>query len=71
MYIYKRIRDIREDNDLTQTDIAKMLGLKQQQYARYENGEVEMPIHFLIKLAEFYKVTTDYLLGREEQQYKS
>lgn len=66
MYKYARIRDTREDRDYTQKDIAKLLGLKYQQYARYENGEVEIPLHYLIKLAEFYNVSLDYLTSKRE-----
>lgn len=66
MYRYRRIRDTREDRDLTQKEIAEVLGMKYQQYARYENGEVEIPLHYLIKLAEFYGVSVDYLVSIRE-----
>ena len=59
----KRIKDLREDNDLTQKDVAKVLQTTQQVYSRYENGQNEMPIRHLITLARFYKVSTDYILG--------
>ena len=65
MYIYKRLRDLREDNGLTQKDVALILNMKYQQYQRYETGEREVPLHVLIKLADFYNVTLDYLTGRE------
>ena len=58
-----RIRDLREDHDLTQTQIAKLLGCTQQTYSRYETGEITIDIFNLIKLAEFYETSCDYLLG--------
>ena len=63
----KRIRDLREDHDKTQTEIAEALGTSQTMYARYERGASELPIRHLIRLAEYYNVTTDYLLGRTER----
>lgn len=63
MYKFQRLRDIREDNDKTQKEIAVILGIHQQQYALYESGEREIPIHHLIKLAIFYNVSIDYLVG--------
>lgn len=67
MYKYKRLRDLREDNDLTQNDIAKHLGMFAQQYARYESGEREIPVHHLIKLSKFYNVSIDYIVSIIEQ----
>lgn len=58
-----RIRDLREDRDLTQTAIAKILGCTQQTYSRYESGEITIDIYNLIKLAKFYYTSCDYLLG--------
>ena len=58
-----RIRDLREDRDLTQTAIAKILGCTQQTYSRYESGEITIDICNLIKLAKFYNTSCDYLLG--------
>lgn len=58
----KRIRDLREDNDKTQAEIAAVLGTSQTMYARYERGANELPIRHLITLAEYYNVTTDYIL---------
>lgn len=58
-----RIRDIREDRDLTQTELSKLLNCTQQTYSRYESGEITIDIYNLIKLADFYKTSTDYLLG--------
>lgn len=71
MYKYQRIRDLREDNDLTQTEIAKKLGTTQRQYSRWETGAQEFPTHLVIKLADIYKVTTDYLLGRTEDPHRT
>ncbi len=63
MHFYQRLRDLREDYDLKQKNIAEMLGLKQPQYARYENGTVEIPLHYMTTLARFYNVSMDYLTG--------
>ncbi len=60
----KRIRDLREDHDLTQEAVAQLLGTSQTMYARYERGANELPIHHLVKLADYYGVTTDYILCR-------
>ena len=62
----KRIRDLREDNDKTQKEIADVLGTSQTMYARYERGANELPIHHLITLCKFYKVSSDYILGIEK-----
>ena len=67
MYCYPRLRDLREDHDLTQDTIGKLLGTTQQQYYKYEKGIQEIPAHHLITLADFYKVTVDYLLGRSDR----
>ena len=63
MYYYQRLRDLREDKDLTQRDIAKFLGTTAQQYSLWERGEREIPFHNAITLAKFYKVSLDYLAG--------
>ncbi len=63
MKYLKRLYDLRTDHDLTQEDIAKILGTTKQTYGRYENGSRRLQIDDLIKLAEFYKVSTDYILG--------
>jgi transcriptional regulator with XRE-family HTH domain len=63
MYYYNRLRDMREDNDKNQSQIAELLGMKQQQYARYESGVTEIPLHHLITLAKYYNVSLDYLTG--------
>lgn len=60
--MYKRIRDLREDKDLNQTDIANMLNMSQTGYSKYETGENDIPTAILIKLAKFYNVSTDYIL---------
>ena len=65
MYHYKRIRDLREDSDKTQKDIAAMLNMQLTVYQRYERGEREIPLWAIIKLADFYKVSLDYIVGRE------
>lgn len=70
MYIYPRLKDLREDNDLNQTDIGKILGTSQKQYSRWEIGESEIPFHNIIKLAKFYDVTIDYLAGITNMPYK-
>lgn len=61
--MYKRIRDLREDKDLNQTEIAKILGMSQTGYSKYETGENDIPTSILIKLAKFYNTSTDYILG--------
>ena len=61
--MYKRIRDLREDADLNQTAVAKILGMSQTGYSKYETGENDIPTAVLIKLAEFYSTSVDYLLG--------
>ena len=61
----KRIRDLREDADLTQAQVAEILGTSQTMYARYERGASEMPIRHLIALSKLYRVSTDYILGLE------
>ncbi len=63
MVYVKRIRDLREDNDKTQQEIAAILGTSQTMYARYERGANELPIRHLIKLCKYYKVSADYILG--------
>lgn len=60
---FKRLKDLREDNDLLQKDIAKLLGISQQYYSQYELGKYTMPVELLIKLAQHYKVSLDYLVG--------
>ena len=62
----KIMRDLREDADKTQTQIAEALGTSQTMYARYERGANELPIHHLLTLCDFYKVSADYILGRKK-----
>ena len=64
---FQRIRDLREDNDKTQQEIADFLHMQRSVYRRYELGEREIPVWALIRLAEYYGVSTDYLLGLKEQ----
>ena len=63
MKYIKIMRDLREDNDKTQREIAEVLGTSQTMYARYERGANEMPIHHLITLCKYYNVSADYILG--------
>ncbi|MCI9402781.1 MAG: helix-turn-helix transcriptional regulator [Oscillospiraceae bacterium] len=65
MYHYPRLRDLREDHDLTQAAVGAILGTTQQQYCKYEKGIQEIPVHHLITLADFYHVSIDYLLDRQ------
>ena len=58
-----RLRDLREDADLTQTQVAKHLGMSQTGYSKYETGENDIPTQVLIKLSKFYNTSVDYLLG--------
>ncbi len=62
--MYNRIRDLREDKDMNQTQIANYLGMSQTGYSKYETGEHDIPTAILIKLADYYNVSVDYLLGR-------
>lgn len=68
--LFMRLKDLREDSDIKQKDIAKYLNIKQNTYSQYENGQRQLPIDILIKLAEFYKVSTDYILGLTEDRNK-
>ena len=69
---YRRIRDLREDRDLSQSKVAKMLGMSQTGYSKYETGENDIPTDILIRLALFYDTSIDYLLGQtdERKRYK-
>ncbi len=66
MGYYKRIRDLREDHDLTQRQVAERLGMSQPQYFRYEQGYRDIPTDILLALAELYQTSTDYILGRTD-----
>lgn len=61
---FQRLKDLREDKDMTQTQISEILGIQQTVYSRYERGFQTIPVEHLIKLADFYEVSTDYILGR-------
>lgn len=66
--MYKRIRDLREDKDLRQQDIADMLNCSQRVYSNYERGELDIPTEVLIKLSKFHGVSVDYLLGLTDDE---
>ena len=66
--MYPRIRDLREDRDLNQTQVASMLGMSQTGYSKYETGENDIPTTILIKLARFYNTSIDYILGETNQK---
>ena len=61
-----KLKEIREENGYTQNQIANMLNIRQNTYSQYENGKRQLPIDVLIKLAKFYKISTDYILGLED-----
>ena len=63
MYCYQRLRDLREDADLKQREIAEVLSISMQQYSLYERGNREIPFHHVITLAKFYNVSIDYIAG--------
>lgn len=64
---FRRLRDMREDADLKQSDIAEYLGIQQTVYSRYERGYQTIPLEHLIKLADYYHVSLDYLVGRADR----
>lgn len=66
--VYKNIRDLREDRDMTQTQIAKMLGISQRAYSYYENGQRTLTPEILIELAKIHNVSIDYLLGQTDSK---
>ncbi len=66
MAYYRRIRELREDHDFTQTQLAEMLCMKQPQYFRYEQGYRDIPTDMLIQLADLYQTSIDYLVGRTD-----
>ena len=66
--IFNRIKELRVDNDIKQTVIAKYLGVSQNTYSDYEHGKINVPVDIIIKLADFYKVSTDYLLNRTNKK---
>ena len=66
--LYQRIRDLREDKDLTQKQMGEILSCRQRVYSNYERGELDIPTEILIKLADFHKVSVDYVLNRTDKQ---
>lgn len=68
MYFYRRLKDTREDLDISQGQAAETLQIKQAQLSRYENGVNEIPLHYIIALADLYKVSIDYLVGRTDKK---
>lgn len=66
--MYRRIRDLREDNDMNQTQVAKILGMSQTGYSKYETGENDLPTAVLIKLANLYNTSIDYLLEQTDKK---
>lgn len=68
--MYRRLRELRDEKDLTQTEIVKMLGMSQTGYSKYETGENDIPTDVLIKLANFYNTSIDYLLGQTDNKRK-
>ncbi len=65
---YKRIRDLREDRDLTQREMGDILSCSQRVYSNYERGELDIPTEILIKLADFHNVSVDYILGLKDER---
>ena len=66
--IYENIRNLREDHDKTQKELADYLNIKQTTYSKYELGKINIPVEVFIKLADFYNVSVDYLLGRTKEK---
>lgn len=66
--IFENIRNLREDNDKTQKELADYLNIKQTTYSKYELGKINIPIEMLIKLADYYDVSLDYLTGRDSRK---
>lgn len=67
--MYHRIRDLREDRDMTQTQISAILSCSQRVYSNYERGDIDIPTEILIKLADYYHVSVDYLLNRTDNPH--
>lgn len=70
VYVYPRVRDLREDADWTQEQVAKILGKQTTTYKRWESGETEIPTHIIKKLCELYNVSADYMLGFTNEKKK-
>lgn len=69
--MYRRLRELRDEKDLTQTEIAKMLGMSQTGYSKYETGENDIPTDVLIKLSNFYSTSIDYILGQTDNKRRA
>ena len=69
--MYKNIRDLREDSDITQAQMAQLLNCSQQVYSNYELGQRDIPTNILIKLAEIHKVSVDYILGLTKKKERN
>ena len=69
--LYRRIKELREDNDLTQTEIGKILSCSQRVYSDYERGILDVPTDILIGMADYYNVSVDYILGRTDKKEMS
>lgn len=67
-FMYRRIRDLREDSDMTQTQLAEILHCSQRVYSDYERGKLDIPTEILIKLADFHEVSVDYILERTDNK---
>lgn len=67
---FENIRNLREDHDITQVEMAKYLNIKQTTYSKYELGKINIPIEMLIKIADYYDVSLDYLVGRKRKHKK-
>lgn len=70
MYLYQRIRDLREDKDINQSEVANLINTTQTQYSRWERGAQEMPLHHIIELAKYYDVSIDYIAGLTNDKRK-
>lgn len=70
MMFFQRLEDMRIDRDLSQSDVARILGCQREVYRRYEKGTRTIPVDFLIKLADYYNVSIDYLVGRTKNKAK-
>lgn len=67
--IYENIRNLREDNDKTQLELANLLHIKQTTYSKYELGKINIPVEVFVQLADYYGVSVDYLLGRTTKKH--
>lgn len=68
MHYYEKLEEVRKSKGLFQSQVAQVLGITQQQYQLYESGKREIPLHLIVVLADFYGLSIDYLVGREETQ---